>query len=259
LKSDPNPWGDVDTFEDAPPPPIEIQHCAWYWCAKNYSDILGTPGGIVERVEGEEKLYLIGQKSIPSPESNQSDIQHYLANSTGHNYTVGYLADKYMLEMILNFLKSTFIQRTAITNNVSLDIGTYLLTSNITQAAGNIAKTITAQMRSEDLDNLDATFITGETYINRVFITVRWPWLLLPLLETIFTAGLLVAAIVVSHGRPLWKNSLIALLIHGLEGYTNYEVVVQGQESEGGLNRLAKGMTVMLGKDENARLKLLRQ
>ncbi|KAK4207276.1 hypothetical protein QBC37DRAFT_98918 [Rhypophila decipiens] len=57
-----------------------------------------------------------------------------------------------------------------------------------------------------------------QALVTETYIRVRWQWLILPILETVLTAGMLIITIVVDRrsGYPLLKSSSLGLLFYGL-------------------------------------------
>lgn len=58
--------------------------------------------------------------------------------------------------------------------------------------------------------------VKGTVYIEKLHVAVRWVWLTLPVLVTLFTGFLLVITIFESHRQRvgIWKDSSLALLLH---------------------------------------------
>jgi len=61
--------------------------------------------------------------------------------------------------------------------------------------------------------------VPGYTITNLTYVSVRWEWLILPIVLEVLGLFVLAVAIVVSSRRsvPLWKASVLPLLYHGFE------------------------------------------
>jgi hypothetical protein len=240
-------------------PPCEVEHCKIDWCARTFTNVTASPGRI-ERNDSTSE-YLTG---IEGPEDSQGTaIVELIANSTGKTFNVTLQSQNLMWSFITElFNNATLIQQLDIkridTSGSSLDFGGYLYNGNLSKIIDDIVVTVTSQIRSQSQDNLNATMMQGVVRVKETYVKVRWPWLILPLLETVLATFLLVMSIIVSGKLPLWKSSAMASLVHGLDGWDNDELVVQGHESVGGLNRMAKGMKVALAENDEGYLKLKR-
>lgn len=98
-------------------------------------------------------------------------------------------------------------------------------------------------------DNSNATSFAGDVFIKEVYIRVRWPWLIIPLVETLTTAVLLVSCIILSRHSRLLKTSIIALLFHGLDGWSADEINLPDSEDSEKLETVAEGMRARFRED----------
>jgi hypothetical protein len=241
------------------PPPVDIEHCTWQWCVRDYENVTATGGTILENHFTSEML--------TPPLSNLDDTDtiawiHFNTTRTNRPVKIELTVNTQMWIYLTEPLNSTLIKQDSHNTNVdskNFDYGNYLYNGNMTQIASDIADTITNQIRSQNLDNENATFVEGDVIINETYIHVRWPWLILPLAETVLAAVLLLISILISQGRPLWKSSALAPYIHPLQGWNEADLAISGYESAGSMGRLTKGMTVALDADANGHLKMLRR
>lgn len=123
----------------------------------------------------------------------------------------------------------------------------------------NLADTLTTHMLTPNGDNMNVTTVSGYIISNDTYIQIRWQWLVLPLAETILTCVLLVITIILTRKQPLMKSSTIALLVHGLSGWTAGKLQVPKPETAESLDRLARDITVRLAKDQEGDLKFRRE
>lgn len=75
--------------------------------------------------------------------------------------------------------------------------------------------------------------VKGIMFRDEVFVSVQWPWLILPALLVIIGTIFLTVTIVASKkgNTPLWKSSVLALLYHGLDGMETADYMT-GREME---------------------------
>ena len=108
----------------------------------------------------------------------------------------------------------------------------------------NLAMSITANMRSASDSQLMAT---GQLGKYETFIEVRWPWIILPCICICLGSIFLLLAIWQTHrlSVPVWKNSTLAVLTHGLDHLALKGIETQSLNS--GLQHSAEEMTVTLG------------
>lgn len=141
----------------------------------------------------------------------------------------------------------------------SLDISTFLFTSDVGNATANLATTLTNQLRSVDPgNNVDAIMFAGDVYDEETYISVNWVWLIFPMAETLLVVILLGKSMVLTSEQPLLKTSLIALLVHGLDGWTKEDVAISGREDAEKLEHLAEHMNARLVDDGDGGLRFTR-
>ncbi len=97
--------------------------------------------------------------------------------------------------------------------------------ADVAALTANIADAMTERIRT----GLNSTPVAGFAYEQAVFVHVRWPWLVLPLLLIFGAIVLLILSIL--NGRqseiPLWKSSGIALLFHAVTPWNEEKYSVQ--------------------------------
>jgi hypothetical protein len=69
---------------------------------------------------------------------------------------------------------------------------------------------------------------------------------------------LLVISIFVTNETPLFKTSVIAFLVHGLDGWEQNELDVQRPETVEKLTHLSEGMVVKFAQNDDRVLKIVR-
>ena len=98
-----------------------------------------------------------------------------------------------------------------------------------------VMSNIAASLTKLALDNTDR-HVNGTAYSSEVFVSVKWPWLILPALMVLFGAIFLSVTIIISKSvdAPLWKSSVLAFLYHGLSDMDDgdlYQTVAKMERS----------------------------
>ena len=103
----------------------------------------------------------------------------------------------------------------------------------------NLADRMTDNLRSRSSDKACGTVWGVETYVS-----VRWPWLVLPVGLVLLSVALLAATIVSSnrHRCLVWKSDSLATLFHGLSDDESYKRLYH----LGQMERAVEGMEVQL-------------
>jgi hypothetical protein len=100
-------------------------------------------------------------------------------------------------------------------------------------------------------------------YGSEVFVRVRWVWFIMPLSLVVASNIILFLMIHRSGKKPfLYKNSILATLFHGLDGWEMHELVsatATGRETFNDMLDTSRGMVASLKKDEDGYLKLKRE
>jgi hypothetical protein len=80
-----------------------------------------------------------------------------------------------------------------------------------------ITRSISIHMREPSSQGAD--FAIGSSHTTEAYYTVRWPWLILPGVVVVLVATFLLAVMIESRRTrsSLWKNSMLAMLFHGLD------------------------------------------
>jgi hypothetical protein len=103
--------------------------------------------------------------------------------------------------------------------------------------------------------------VRGTAFFSETYISVRWGWLVLPMVEIMLVAGLLAAVIVATRHETLVKESALAYFVYGTD-----EMIREGLEAKNTaaamsgdeMAEAAKGFDVQLMRDGNGALRLRR-
>ena len=119
--------------------------------------------------------------------------------------------------------------------------------ANISQVFGNMAKSMTDQLRSDYSMTAE-----GVSIDQAVFVHVQWEWLTLPLFVELLSIIFVVVILVKStraKNVQLWKSSAVAVLTHGLSFRENMAVATLGANVQtlSELQSMSKTIKVKLG------------
>jgi hypothetical protein len=245
------------------PSDVQATFCQWQYCAQKHTNVVGNPSGVNSTIQSTIPLsptVLVGGNAgylnyTPTDPDVQLPLTFEISNQVYQNLRT-YLTAL----MDTSSTKVSQSIRPGDTGTQLFNIGYFLRFANISQASQNLATTVTSLIRSQDNgDNRNATIISGKVVTTTTFVRVRWPWLILPILETLLAAVLLIMSIIMNRGRSyLYKSSSIALLFHGLEGWKESELPVQGVETPEHLEEKAKTLKAVLTRGTEGSLKLVR-
>jgi hypothetical protein len=240
-------------------PPVQVYTSSWAWCAQTFQNVTASPGFLPPSPSTSEILW--NKEAVDSGDGFHTQVSNFVSNTTGKVYQINSDANLSFWTLITSLFSATEFQQDSTHSNGAishLDFGGALAKGDFPTISSNVAETLSAHVRSHNLDNPNATTLSGTVQFKETYVKVRWAWLILPLVETLLASLLLIGSIVISTGHPLWKNSVTASLFHGLEGWSDRELVVHGVDGVGALDRVAEGMTVELRRNGDGILKLVR-
>lgn len=138
-------------------------------------------------------------------------------------------------------------------------IGSALYLSNLTKVTEDVARVLSAQIRSASYgtlkgENMNATTINGTVYGTVTFVHVWWGWVLWPLIESVLAALLLICTITVTASRtqPQLMTSALGLVYHGLDDQAVSHIqerLLGRQETRGALGEVTRDVVVRLTDD----------
>jgi hypothetical protein len=108
--------------------------------------------------------------------------------------------------------------------------------------------------------NPEAGISAGNAYAYMPFFEVRWTWLIMPLLLVLTSILFLICTVFQSRRKPyLFKNSIVASILYGLEGWRAGELQMTpgNRETERDLERRANNMKAKLVSDGDGNLRFV--
>lgn len=246
------------SLDDAPQ--TEAYYSTWYWCERSYRNVTADPGKISDADFTSEMLSTAGRLSSNENSLDGTEYLPLVANSTGHAFNVSdttrHELFTYLYKLLTRDIVDMYPHAGSYNDDDSLDLSTFLYTTDMKDLTENLANTLTNQIRSKTPgDNDNAEIFGGDAFVKEVYIRVTWAWLTIPVAETLTTAVLLVYCIVLSKHRRLLKTSLIALLVYGLDGWGADEIVLPNCEDAEKLETMAEGLSARLLEDGDGRLR----
>ncbi|KAL1849650.1 hypothetical protein Daus18300_013209 [Diaporthe australafricana] len=247
-------------FSEAPQ--VEAYYSTWYWCVQTFYNVSATPSRISNIESTTEMLW----KSDEMSSGQYLDGSAYIpliANSTGRLFNVSANVNTnlfpYIYKLLTREIVDVYPHAGSYNDDESLDLSTFLYTTDMKNATESMAEALTNQIRSSAPgDNSRATAFAGDTFINETYIRVTWPWLILPLAETLGTTVLLITTMVLSRHHRLLKTSIIALLVYGLDGWRADEIKIPDPEDAEKLEAMAHVMRARLMDNGNGRFQFVR-
>lgn len=201
----------------------------WRWCTKTFHNVTATPLGTKVGSITEENLIFLDKDTLR-------------AESTGLIYRSG---PEFLFEYFLRF-GSNYYQLVA-------DAGQYYTENTLGKL---VAESFTSIITGNTtIRNPYLKFLEGKVYSEEVYINVRWYWLILPALEIALTLVFLVISMILNRHQPIFKNSILPYLAHGLEGWEHEELNIESETIDG-LEKVLYKETAVLERGRDGQLKL---
>ena len=237
----------------------EATECSLSWCVKTYENttvVNGTlnlkPSSTVELTAGNVlrdstgTVTAIQEFVVSQNETNFSGNRSFYININGYQTLTLYLVD------ILTTSRSIVSDVSGGSGTEDSNIGIAIYAAgNLTNSSANIATSMTNAIRTTG----NSTSTLGQTITSELYIYVHWWWLALPLATFVLATALLVVLILLTERQrgPLWKESALALLFHGLEGL---DVDKLDMYTPASMDEAAKSMRVKLRRNDGLKFVL---
>jgi hypothetical protein len=130
---------------------------------------------------------------------------------------------------------------------------TLYVNQNMTPMMKSLAESMSKNVRN----SRNATSVLGQAMTNVTYVEVHWDWLLLLVVTIGMSIIFLLMVIISSHlsATYLWKSNSLALLFHGLNGWSPTELDATRVAT---MTRMARTMDAQLKRDSDGRLKIVR-
>ncbi|KAI4674050.1 uncharacterized protein J4E88_008517 [Alternaria novae-zelandiae] len=225
-----------------------VSHCQMNYCAKRYHNI--TVRNTVVNYDSVEEWPLIPTGDDPYMVTSGYD-QAFRAEGLNETFYLGNSSRLWLAASTSRILKST-------------TLSTYLLEYFLDHTWSYFFRGF-AEVGSKVIQgpgNSAAINNTSEAYGPDIFVDVRWAWLAYPLALLVYSALFLSLTALGSRRRSyLFKNSILAVLVHGLEGWDAAdcpELLTVAKERISDLKRALGPAKVSLAENDDGLLKLKR-
>lgn len=234
-----------------PPPRPNMTECAVYLCEQRYTRKDYSIKDRLLQVTETQPLYANHSTQIVSKDY----YEHSLVNlfppnntetlSTNSSYGVDYLTYTNLKSVLNNVFNSSYssqsldhpeIQTTSLLWSI-IDIGV---------AVESMATSMTNEIRA----NPKTDHIPGVAFQSETYIHVRWPWIILPLIDVFATIALFISTAIISRSSRavLWKSSPLPLLAAQLQTTPEHDLGVLRNVDE--MERTSKQVTVSVEERE---------
>jgi hypothetical protein len=125
---------------------------------------------------------------------------------------------------------------------------------DISQTFSRIAVSMTESIWMSNSSRI----VHGNALSDQTYVEVRWEWMAIPLIVLVFAIVLLIITIFVNskQGTRIWKSSAVALLVHGMHGWSEQELAAMKSLEE--MNYFAAGAKAKLGREGSSYYKFTR-
>ncbi|KAI4610352.1 hypothetical protein J4E80_008116 [Alternaria sp. BMP 0032] len=221
-------------------------HCKLSYCAKRYSGT--TIRNTVVSYDSLEDWPLHPTGDDPYKAGSGYD-QAFRAEGLNETFYIGNHSTLWLGSSMSRILKST-------------TLSTYLLTYFMHHTWPDFFQGL-AQVGSKVIQgpgNFAAINNTSEAYGPDIFVDVKWAWLAYPLALLVYSTLFLLLTALGSRRRSyLFKNSILAVLVHGLEGWDAAdcpELLTVAKERNSDLKRALGPVKACLAENDDGLLKL---
>lgn len=250
-------------------PDVNVVHCQWKYCLRRYSMFRSTSGR-VEQAYDEEPIS--DRKFMIWKSTNDGSLNYSLqltSASTGEMYEIlSSDADSHgvlylIMTQVFKFTMEFFpigpppYRQWGSWLGQDMSLSHFNENFTIPSLAERVSAAVSAYMRRPDYNADVLPTVAGQAFVQQTYIQVRWAWLILPLFETVLSTILLVLTIVITRDRPLWKNSALAVMLHGYREEPQNEMDTQDLGPQKSLTDLRKKLLVTLNKDKGNKLRLM--
>jgi hypothetical protein len=236
------------------PPPTEVYQATWFWCVRKFNNVTASARGLGRNKGSFERLSFVevisaGTDKLDDNLNPDYRYDSYKANSTGKRYSITSKTELDLWSYLGEFLsQDVFFHALNRPEDGSLDVGSFLYTSDLGNVTDNIATTLTNQIRSRSPgDNSEAATVNGTALFREVYIHVRWGWFILPMVETVLVGALLIAVMMATHSQPLLKESVVPYILcsgdQEVRSALNASGPVTGEEMTDAANNVSVRLT----------------
>lgn len=231
--------GSLESF----PPIRRAMHCKFELCARTFtrpyyanfrsSPLTGPQTRLVQSTKDAMFITMTGKGGRSSTSSliglrpsNPSDLPAdtvFRINYCDWEHISAYLADLFTATM--TSAGPSFVDEDRWTPNLGIPLSQ---ADDVEALMHDIADSMTEVMRTSP----NSTQFDGRALNSVTYIRIKWERLVLPLCAIVLSSLMLIVIIIRSRAgeTPAWKSSSLALLFHGLEGWSDDELKAEDPE-----------------------------
>lgn len=203
--------------------------------------------------------YTVGSGNKESSEKSLSELftAHLGGTPTGNQTRPTYnVSDSNIISCSLGNQMIEFIDLAYHTpSEVMKSLTFYLRSADISNLTDNVANALTARIRNSDMrGKINLTIFPGNAFVNETFITVQWPWMILPIMEIVLAAVTLAVTITLTRQQALLKGSTLPLLMQHMDGWSSEETNVRRRDTMEQLRERVKKMVARLDEGQDGEL-----
>lgn len=262
----------------------EFLQASWHFCEQVYSDVSVDLGVLSVGNVTRNPLTLVDLGSSDTLYSNASGLNYSISNvykGNGGKWDPSALSQFFDLHLgyNLNPWGGSATYSSSASSDISYSIvdggefvegrggaldsasgstrslSIYLRSADIEALTNTLASTLTARIRSNyPGGNANLTMLPGQAFVKEAYIAVQWPWMILPIMETVLAAAALAITIVLTRQQALLKGSTVSLLMHQIDGWSPEETRVRRLDTSEQLRDRAKKMVVRLDEGQNGEM-----
>lgn len=267
------------------PPRTEFLQASWHFCEHVYSNVSVDLGVLNAGNVIKNPLNLVSWDEMLK--GTDSDFTFH-SNVTGINYTVGHSNGEWSASSLSELfsvhlggnptsdgtrptynLSDSNVLFCSLGDNpiqgaehefsspseVMKSLTYYLRITDIGKLTKYVANALTMRIRNDTMrGNSNLTMLPGNAFTNEAYITVQWPWMILPILEIVLAAAALAVTIVLTRQQALLKGSTLPLLMQRIEGWSSEETRVGQLDTKERLQDRVKGMIARLDEGQDGEL-----
>ena len=216
-------------------PLVHVFYSSWHWCSQTFRNVTATSRDLIGGEMSSERLedsYINSESRtyIPDWADNDASSTNLTTNprtyyslkqpSTGRRFNISAYTYERIHRALFPALNTAIYVEDGVLSapTLSYDFSRLFYYGNGSTITSAIATTLSNQIRNfNKADNVNAAKVTGEARSQEIFVQVRWPWIITPLLEALLSHILLVVCILLTRRENLIRTSLIAPLLYGVE------------------------------------------
>ncbi|CAI7592927.1 unnamed protein product [Penicillium pancosmium] len=212
------------------PPKPSVTECAIYYCERQYA-----ASSFLASNQSSRSVHLFDTQQLIARDALDNDADYYQTASVhfgppngtatlsrNSSYSIDHHTFSSFRDTMRSIFNSTLDSTPSGSRSDVLNMATILRTSNLGQLLESMSISVTDTLRT----NSHANKVPGLAYQVEMFIEVRWPWIILPVIVTLGSIALLLGTAMGSKQQKavLWKCTVLPLLSCHLNTSPEHEI-----------------------------------